>query len=141
MKTAGSIVLTALFFTTTSFAESFTMGQQVVHQFTTLCQAGKYQQAADECLADNVYFASPKFTYKSKQEWLQKFPSFHQKNVATSGNDNNNGPMFDALIEAVSDKVFVRRGKAKILGWHISVKETIELNEQGKIIRSVLQKA
>ena len=115
------------------------MGQQdhVLHQFTSLIDDGKYQEAGD-CLADDVYFASPKFTYKSKSEWMNKFPTFHEKNKPKGGAEN--GPKFDPL-EAVSDKVFVRKGKVKLFGFHIAVKETIELNDEGKIVRSVMQKA
>ena len=109
------------------------MSLEIVNQFDILLEEGKYEEAA-EALADDVYFSSPKFTYKSRSEWLDKFPAFHQKNA------NGAGPKF-APPEAVSDKIYVRRGKAKIMGFQISVKETIELNDEGKIVKSVMQKA
>ena len=141
MKLIGNLALKLIFLLTIflssrSFAASFTMGQEhVIHQFSSLVDEGKYQQAAADCLADDVYFSSPKFTYKSKSEWLNKFPTFHKKNIG----GNNSGPTFGAL-EAVSDKIFIRRGKAKLFGFNISVKETIEINEEGKIVRTVMQK-
>lgn len=144
MQIIGNLFLKAVFLLTfflssQSFAaKPFTkMGcEDIFHNFQSLIDEGKYQEAAADCLADDVYFASPKFAYKSKEEWLKKFPTFHQKTV--QGDDS--GPQFGPL-EQVGDKTFVRHGKAKVFGFSISVKETIEINDEGKIARSVMQKA
>ena len=50
--------------------------KQVVDDFFRLLQKNNYEQAS-ELLADDVYFSSPKFTFKSKADWLAKFPAFH----------------------------------------------------------------
>ena len=128
------LIISTVLMSTESFVSSTTMGHQTIHRFTNLLDEGKYEEAAEDCLAEDAFFSSPKFTYKSRTEWLDKFPSFHKKTA------KGNGPIFQPL-EALTDKVYVRRGKANILGFSISVKETIQVNDDGKIVSSKMQKA
>ena len=80
-------------------------------------------------MAPNAFFSSPRFAYRSRAEWLKKFPDFHKKAVAF-----DIGP-----LEAVDDNIFVRRGKVRFLGIVFSIKEIIELNDDGKIVRSEIR--
>ena len=137
MKTASTLqlfVLSTALLSIQSFAASATMDTHIVHHFSDLVDQGKYEQAAQDCLSDNVNFSSPKFNYKSKEEWLAKFPTFHKKNA------KGPGPAF-GLPELVHDKVYVRHGKVKVMGFDISIKEEIELDEEGKILKSAMKKA
>eukprot|EP00977_Amphora_coffeiformis_P024606 scaffold16412_cov171-Amphora_coffeaeformis.AAC.3 len=113
---------------TVSASSSAVMDTKAIHRFTTLASQGRYEQAARH-MASNAIFSSPRFAYKSRAEWLQKFPDFHKKAVAF-----DIGP-----LEAVGDNVFVRRGKVRFLGIVFSIKEVIELNDDGKIVRSQIR--
>ena len=140
MKTASTLqlfVLSTVFLSIQSFAASpaTTMDQRhIVHHFSDLVDQGKYEQAAQDCLSNNVNFSSPKFNYKSKAEWLAKFPALHKKNA------KGPGPAF-GLPELVQDNVYVRHGKVKVMGFDITLKEEIELDEEGKILKSAMKKA
>jgi hypothetical protein len=106
---------------------------EAVQSFFLLLEEGKYEEAAD-LLAEEVYFSSPKFTYKSKAEWRKGFPSFHRKS-------SKNGPAFDPLVAGKGDMEYSRHGKAKIMGISITVVETIRVDDDGKIVSSILKKA
>jgi hypothetical protein len=105
---------------------------ETVQSFFFLLEEGQYEEAAD-LLADEVYFSSPKFTYKSKAEWLKSFPSFHKKS-------SKNGPAFGPLITGKNDMECSRHGKAKLMGISITVVERITVDNDGKIVASILKK-
>eukprot|EP00542_Grammatophora_oceanica_P000801 CAMPEP_0194071584 /NCGR_PEP_ID=MMETSP0009_2-20130614/88784_1 /TAXON_ID=210454 /ORGANISM="Grammatophora oceanica, Strain CCMP 410" /LENGTH=133 /DNA_ID=CAMNT_0038724915 /DNA_START=885 /DNA_END=1286 /DNA_ORIENTATION=+ len=104
-----------------------------VSNFFHLLEGGKYDEAANY-LAEDVQFTSPKFKFKTKEEWMKGFPTFHEKRGAVAE--------FSDTVEAgVNDKQFIRRGKAKVMGLSISLMEVIEVNDEGKIVSSALKKA
>lgn len=104
------------------------MDTRAIHRFTRLASEGKYEEASRH-MALNAFFSSPRFSYRSRAEWLKRFPDFHKKAVAF-----DIGP-----LEAVDDNIFVRRGKVKFLGIVFSIKEIIVLNDEGMIVRSEIR--
>ena len=102
---------------------------EVAEEFTRLVDEGKYQDGA-ELLAEDVHFASPKFTYKSRAEWLEKFPDFHKKNP----------PTFEPFVPGAHEKQIVRKGKAKFMGIGITVTETMEFTDDGKIQSAITKR-
>ena len=101
----------------------------IAEDFTRLLDEGKYEDGA-ELLADDVYFASPKFAFKSKAEWLEKFPDIHKKNP----------PAFEPFVPGAHEKQIVRKGKFKFMGVRFTLTETIEFNDDGKIQRATTKR-
>lgn len=113
-------------------------GLATIEKFSILVEEGKFQEAATECLVDDFFFSNPKTTFKSKDEWLKRFPGFIGK---------NKGPQFGEpeIVEDSAEEEgcteFVRRGKVKLLGIGFSVVENIVVNSDGKIVSMKLKKS
>lgn len=98
------------------------------------------QHEYGECaalLANDVLFVSPKFAFKSRTEWLEKFPEFHQKQKGHSINSF----FFEAPQLGGHDRQIVRQGKVKVMGFGFAVTETLEINENGMIQSSFLKRS
>ena len=113
-----------------TLASSCVVQDRTIEHFTSLVKQGRYQEAADQCLAPEASFYSPRFRYKSRSEWLTKFPVFCRHAVAC---------YIGPLQKLSSDRAFIRYAKIKLFGIILSVKEIIELNDEGKIVRSEIR--
>jgi hypothetical protein len=97
----------------------------VVSKFTTLLdQDKKYQEAADFLEKERFQFTSPKANFNGTKDWLHRFPKVHK-----------NAPTFSELKPGAHANQVIRDGTKKVGFLTIHLRETYELNEDGKIVR------
>jgi hypothetical protein len=96
---------------------------EIVNEFLQVLDGEKKYEEASKYLVDDFKFTSPKASFKSKEEWIEKFPAFHK-----------NPPIFEAAQPGAHDKQVTRKGKKKISLITLSLVEKYELNEDGKIV-------
>jgi hypothetical protein len=104
---------------------------EIVTNFLTLLdEEHKYEEAANFLDDDAFKFVSPKASFNTKADWLQRFPNFHK-----------DPPTFDSPEPGAHDKQVTRKGKRKISLFTVNLLETYELNDEGKIVRISASKA
>ncbi|KAL3939722.1 MAG: hypothetical protein SGBAC_005614 [Bacillariaceae sp.] len=103
----------------------------IVTKFLLLLDGQKDYNAAAMLLDDHFEFVSPKKSFKSKADWIEGFPAFHK-----------DPPIFDLprLSEAHSHQV-LRNGKKKFGPIKVSLVESYEVNQEGKIERLSVSRA
>ncbi|KAL3932761.1 MAG: hypothetical protein SGBAC_010702 [Bacillariaceae sp.] len=93
-----------------------------VAKFNLLMDEASDFDAAASLLNDEFEFLTPKKNFHSKADWLEGFPDVHK-----------DSPIFEAPILGANPQQVLRRGKKKLGPLTVSLVETYELNEDGKI--------
>jgi hypothetical protein len=101
---------------------------EIVQKFDALCLEGKYEEAS-AMLTDDFHFTNPRVTL-DKAKWLKEFPALHADR-----------PTFEEFQPGANDNQITRKGKKKVMMMNISMMETWELTEDGKIKSIVGAKA
>lgn len=136
-------------------------GKSLMERFTQLVNQGRYEEAAEQCLADKKlsFSTRPKLVYTSKAEWLAKYPAFHQQSMNRKSGPPVFGPLETVVVGVDRNrnsgggacanngsnrnnnkvKVYARRGRAKIMGVTVTVRETITFDANGKIVSTVIK--
>ncbi|CAB9498325.1 expressed unknown protein [Seminavis robusta] len=99
--------------------------QKTARDFEELVQENKYEEASLLLSDDEFQFMSPFGKFKSKKEWLKKFPRAHATMPTI---------LFGEYHEQNPNQV-ERRGSKKVALFTINVKQVIEVDKDGKIKR------
>lgn len=91
---------------------------KIVKKFDSLCRKGNYEEAA-EMLTDDFCFTRP-MTKLDKARWLKDFPSLAL-------------PTYGEFEQGATETQITRKGTKKVLIMKVSMMETWELTEDGKI--------
>ena len=91
---------------------------EIAKTFDALCDTGKFQEAAD-MLTEDFTFSNPMWS-KNKEQWIQEFPTL-----------SKDKPTFEEFQE--TNGVVSRRGKKKMGILNLSMIETWDIREDGKI--------
>jgi hypothetical protein len=103
----------------------------IVLKFVLLLDKEKDYAAAASLLADDDFeFDTPKDCFHSKNDWLERFPGVHA-----------GAPVFEPPILGAEDNQILRKGKKKLGFLTLSMVETYDVNEEGKITRISAAKA
>jgi len=92
-----------------------------VQSFLDALEAQQDYAAAGAFLADDFKMTTPKFSFSTKQEWMDKFPSVHK-----------DGPVFGDLEVNAAGKIG-RKGKKKVALINLSLYESYHLTDDGMI--------
>jgi hypothetical protein len=103
----------------------------IVLKFILLLDKEKdYAAAASLLVDDDFEFITPKHSFHSKSDWLERFPGVHA-----------DSPVFENPILGAHDNQILRKGKKKVGFLTLSMVETYDINEEGKITRISAAKA
>lgn len=97
--------------------------QEKAELFQELLQDQKYLEACD-LLADDFKYSTPKCKFNSKDDWLQGFPKVHKSLPEI---------LFGEFEEGDSSNRIQRKGKRKIAFMNVTIKQVLEVDDEGKI--------
>ena len=100
----------------------------IAKKFDGLLTEGKFEEAC-ELLTDDFVFSNPR-THIDKGNFVKDFPAMHK-----------DAPTFEDFQEGANDLQITRKGKKRIAMMNISMKETWEFTNDGKIKSIVGAKA
>jgi hypothetical protein len=96
----------------------------IVQGFADAVERDNDYQKAAEYLADDFQFMTPLKSFKSKDDWVRRFPSFRKSSGSTT---------FEAPRPGAHLKQVIRRGKVKLAMFSVNLVTIYELNDLGKI--------
>lgn len=94
----------------------------IVSKFVVLLDKEKDYSAAASLLVDDFEFITPRHCFHGKDDWLENFPLVHA-----------DSPIFEKPIPGAQGNEILRKGKKKMGFLTLSMVETYQLNEAGKI--------
>ena len=98
--------------------------QETANEFDALIQHEQYEEASD-LLADDFVFQTPAHNYRGKKDWLKKFPRAHKDMPTMSFGEYEASDNHTNQIE--------RRGTKKIAFINITIRQVVEVDDEGKI--------
>jgi hypothetical protein len=96
----------------------------IVQGFADAVERDNNYQKAANYLADDFQFLTPAKCFKSKDDWVRRFPSFRK----SSGNTT-----FEDPIPGAHARQVIRRGKVKLAMFSVNLVAIYELDDHGKI--------